>query len=125
METFILKRSVVKLIEITSTTATAIMMPVKKVPTFPIPDTRFANVFYNSLAKETKKQNLQNPNIKVVTKVLLRDMIVMPFIQSFVWASFLISFKPTLRALVNFTKSFNSSIYDMIFGTSLIKASKK
>lgn len=101
------------------------MMPAKNIPTFPIPDTRFANVFYNSLAKETKKQKLNNPNFKVVSKVLLRDVIIMPFVQSMVWASFLISFRPTLRKMVDFTKSFNTSVYNLIFGTNLLHGRKR
>ncbi|CAB4254044.1 similar to hypothetical protein KAFR_0G02990 [Kazachstania africana CBS 2517] [Maudiozyma barnettii] len=96
-------------------------MPHNKLPTFPIPDVRFSNVFYTALAKETKRQKLNDPNFKIITKVLLRDVILMPFIQSIVWTGFIISFKPTLKQLVQSTKSFNTFIYSLITGNDLHK----
>ncbi|SMN19962.1 similar to Kazachstania naganishii KNAG_0L01230 hypothetical protein [Maudiozyma saulgeensis] len=92
-----------------------------KLPSFPIPDLRFSNVIYNALAKETKRQNLTDPNLKIIAKVLLRDVILMPFIQSIVWTGFIISLRPTLKNLVQLGKSFNSSVYNLIIGADLRK----
>lgn len=96
-------------------------MPVSQSPFIPIPDTRFANVFNNALNKEVKKQNLSSPNFKVVAKVLIRDIILMPFVQSIVWTGFLISFKPMVRHFIQWGKAFITSIYKLVLGTDLIK----
>lgn len=92
-----------------------------QLPKFPIPDVRFSNVFYKALTKETKKQNLENPNLKVIVKVLVRDVILMPFIQSILWTGFIISIRPSVKHLITASKSFNSSIYNLITGSDLTK----
>ncbi|KAG0666956.1 hypothetical protein C6P45_000165 [Maudiozyma exigua] len=90
-----------------------------QLPKFPIPDVRFSNVFYKALTKETEKQKLVNPNLKVVVKVLVRDVILMPFIQSILWTGFIISVRPSVKHLISVGKSFKSSVYNMIIGSDL------
>ncbi|CCD25974.2 uncharacterized protein NDAI_0G01990 [Naumovozyma dairenensis CBS 421] len=94
--------------------------------TIVIPDTRFQQVFQNALERErnklypdTTKQNTGTlvTESLVIFKVILRDVILLPFIQSVLWTEFLIVCKPRIYRGFKSIANFNiKNITNMLTG---------
>lgn len=105
-----------------------------------IPDLRVEQTFKRAVAKETKKYIIKNKatfprstiteltrveKAVICSKVILRDILVMPFLQSVAWTGFLIVLKPWLRTTVTFGRKMGSSAMDLITGRNLVKSKPK
>ncbi|CCF59331.1 hypothetical protein KAFR_0G02990 [Kazachstania africana CBS 2517] len=94
-----------------------------------IPDTRFGYVFRKAVQKELRKQvketDSDNKHINknlIICKVIARDVILMPFIQSILWTGFLISFKPCLRGFIRFCQRLGPMIKGSILEGNIGKS---
>ena len=75
-----------------------------------IPDMRFNHIFSNSLQREMKRQNKEKVTTYILCKVILKDIIIIPFIQNFLWTTALMGFRGPLKNLFrNIRSSFFSS----------------
>lgn len=105
-----------------------------------IPDLRVEQTFKRAVAKETKEYIIKNKatfprstiteltrveKAVICSKVILRDILVMPFLQSVAWTGFLIVLKPWLRTTVTFGRKMGSSAMDLITGRNLVKSKPK
>ena len=93
-------------------------------PTIPIPDTRFSYVFHAALQKETNRRRLKEPDALVYAKVIFRDVMIVPFLQSILWTWVLMSYRPVLRGLAAKVKRVTSTLYEVILGRDLIPKSR-
>ncbi|CCE62603.1 hypothetical protein TPHA_0C04520 [Tetrapisispora phaffii CBS 4417] len=110
--------------------------------TLKVPDVRLEQSFNNALQKEAekqrvaklKKEGLDDSKILqiqknepatvtkyIVWKVILRDMILMPFIQGALFTGLLMAVKPWLRGVVGNGRRFGSYIYKLVLGKDLVK----
>ncbi|KAL3235120.1 hypothetical protein RNJ44_02908 [Nakaseomyces bracarensis] len=108
-----------------------------------IPDTRFEYTFRRALDKERAKvraQNLVNQSQSqkasgqeedvglsayVVCKVVVRDVLLMPFLQSVLWTGFLLGLKPWLRAVRGLGRSAGQYLNTMLYGGRLSRRELK
>lgn len=113
---------------------------------YPVPDTRFEQTFRRALTREAEKQRtvhwkkmgvvdpvvinqLQKMHPPVISnltifKVIVRDVLLMPFVQGMLWTSILIIMRPWLGKVVTHGRKMGSSIYKLVLGTDLIKSKK-
>ena len=89
-------------------------------PAIPIPDTRCSYVIHAALQKETNRRRLKEPDALVYAKVIFRDVMIVPFLQSILWTWVLMSYRPILRGLAAKVKRVASTLYDVILGRDLI-----
>lgn len=110
---------------------------------YPVPDTRFEYTFRRALNREAERQRTlqwkkvgvvdplvinqlqKNQPAKVssyvVCKVVVRDVILMPFVQGVLWTGLLITMRPWLRKMVQNGRKVGTFIYRTVLGTDLIK----
>ncbi|SCV04404.1 LAME_0H18162g1_1 [Lachancea meyersii CBS 8951] len=93
-----------------------------------IPDLRFQQTFQNALKREAKKNKKigtegnddENISTAVICKVILRDVLFMPFVQGILWTSILIAMKPWLRFTVQQGQMCGQRLYNFILGKDLV-----
>ncbi|SCU85066.1 LAFA_0D13696g1_1 [Lachancea sp. 'fantastica'] len=100
-----------------------------EVQKLPIPDLRFQQTFQNSLKREAEKNKKVGTqeangegviNAAVVCKVVLRDVLILPFVQGILWTTVLIALKPWLRYVNLKGQACGRAIYNMVLGKNLI-----
>lgn len=94
-----------------------------------IPDTRFEQTFRRAIDREVAKQNAlsgkstddkkSGPSAYVICKVVVRDVLLMPFIQSVLWTGFLLGLKPWLRMVVGFGRRTGEYLNRALYGGRL------
>ncbi|EDO15400.1 hypothetical protein Kpol_1063p10 [Vanderwaltozyma polyspora DSM 70294] len=113
---------------------------------FPVPDVRFEETFNRAINKEAEKQREYSLKKKglttdeiskikeneapevttyIVWKVIVRDMLIMPFIQGIMFSGLLIILKPWLRSVVGNGRRFGTFIYNTVLGKNLTKTKKQ
>ena len=74
-------------------------------PKLKIPDMRFNHIFSMSLQREMKRQNKKRVTAYILSKVILRDIIIIPFVQNFLWTSAIMTFRDPLKKFVRNVRS--------------------
>ncbi|SCV01168.1 LANO_0F10484g1_1 [Lachancea nothofagi CBS 11611] len=93
-----------------------------------IPDLRFQQTFQNALKREAKKnkklgtESEGNDRISasVICKVVLRDVLLLPFLQGILWTGILIAMKPWLRLVVRQGQQCGQKLYNLVLGKNLV-----
>ncbi len=66
---------------------------------------RFNHIFTKSLQKEMKRQNEDKITYYILGKVIIRDIIIMPFLQNMLWTGVLMTFKDPLKRYLGHVKN--------------------
>lgn len=74
-------------------------------PKLPIPDMRFNHIFSKSLQREMKMQQANKVTYYILGKVIIRDIIIMPFLQNMLWTGIFMTLKDPLRAYIRNVKN--------------------
>ncbi|CCK72743.1 uncharacterized protein KNAG_0L01230 [Huiozyma naganishii CBS 8797] len=90
-----------------------------------IPEMRFNYVFNNALKAEAARHNVAEPTTWMVCKVVCKDVLLMPFLQSFLWTALLISMKTPLKNALNYTKRMCSALFTNVSGANMYKPKGK
>lgn len=64
-----------------------------------VPDMRFNHIFANSVQREMKRQGKEKMTYYILGKVIIKDIIIMPFLQNLLWTGALITLKEPLRKM--------------------------
>lgn len=66
-----------------------------------VPDFRFNKIFERKLNYECKQQGKDSPDWLVVSKIVIKDIILMPFLQNIVWTGLLIYAIKPIKLWIN------------------------
>ncbi|CAR23245.1 uncharacterized protein KLTH0E04576g [Lachancea thermotolerans CBS 6340] len=98
-----------------------------------VPDLRFEQTFQRALRREASKNQKATSqghsttdadatiSASVICKVVLRDVLLMPFLQGILWTSALIALKPWLHMVRIRGQLVGHRIYEMVLGKGLVR----
>lgn len=74
------------------------------VPKLKVPDMRFNYIFTKSLEKEMMRQGKDAVTYYILGKVILRDIIIIPFLQNMIWTGALITLKDPIKKYCSYLR---------------------
>ncbi|CUS23560.1 LAQU0S10e03202g1_1 [Lachancea quebecensis] len=109
------------------------LKPVTGAQKIVVPDLRFEQTFQKALRREANKNQKASSqghitadtdsviSASVICKVVLRDVLLMPFLQGILWTSALIALKPWLRMVMVHGRLVGRRIYELVLGKDLVR----